>query len=99
MTDDNTPPPTKRVIASADYDPASQTTVLTDNHNRETVIRNVTQEEYNKICAEFLSNKLTSTATKTNTGKTNDLSVSLAASELSSLMGAGVPESSENKSK
>lgn len=86
MSDDNKPQPVRKVTGSANYFPDSQSTILTDSNNRERVIRNVTQDEYNKISAEFLANTLTSS---TSASKSTELSRSLAASDLSSLMGAG----------
>lgn len=88
MTDDTKPQPVQKITASADYLPHTQTAVLTDSNNKETVIKNITHEQYNQISAEFIAKSSLSS-----TSKTSELSKGLAAS---ALMGAGV-ETKENK--
>ena len=80
MTDDTTPQPARKIIGDTIYLPDSQTATFTDSNNKETVIKNITHEQYNQISAEFIAK-----STLSSTSKTSNYSKSLAGS---ALMGA-----------
>lgn len=96
MTEETEPQPAQKVNKT-EYLSHSQTATLTDSNNRETVIRDISQEAANEVSAAFLANTVMSS-----NNKTGELSKSKAASakndSLSSLMGAGVKSKDQKKS-
>jgi hypothetical protein len=96
LTEETEPQPAQKVNKS-EYLPYSQTVTLTDSNNRETIIRNISQEAANEVSAAFLAN----TGMSSN-DKSGELSRSKAASvpsdSLSSLVGAGVKSKDQKKS-
>jgi hypothetical protein len=86
--ENNNPQPAQKVLGKTEYLPANKTATLVDSNNKETIIRNITHEQYNEISNAFLSN-----STLPASDKPSKLSKSLAASStdgLSNLKESGI---------
>lgn len=86
--ENNIPQPAQKVLRKTEYLPASGTATLVDSNSKETIIRNITHEQYNEISNTFLTN-----STLPASDKPSKLSKSLAASStvgLSNLKESGI---------
>lgn len=88
MTDESESQPAQRTTSNTTYLPESKTAVLTDSNQNDTVIKNITYEQYNKISDEFMLNSTLSSTAKIE--KVECLGAG-------TLMEAGIPPNKENK--